>query len=147
MFDSSDGNGFHTESITQVIRSQDALLVPVINVKNDGGINDPGCGLGEDLHWKLNSHTVDSIKIIIPNDFGKVVDTFQVLNGDILDANIEIESATLGKDYYGNDLVGGMATIGSLHLTTDTSTRLFVLANTPNVRTDIKKRLDNPLLM
>jgi len=33
---SSDGNGVDAKSIVQAIRSSEAILVPVINLKNDG---------------------------------------------------------------------------------------------------------------
>ena len=34
---STDGSGWDAESLVQAIRSPMAVLVPVINVKNDGG--------------------------------------------------------------------------------------------------------------
>ena len=141
MFTTSDGTGFHTQSITQTIRSQTAIIVPVINVKNDGGMSDVECGLGQNLHWKLNPHTVDAITVTIPSDFGSVVDKFEVQNGKILDVNAEFEQVVLGKDRYGESVLGSAVQLSGIHMTTDLSTRLFVLANSPSVRSDIQKKL------
>ena len=53
MVTSSDGDGVHAESIVQGIRSSEAILVPVINLKNDGGYNDEGCAVGLDLPLEI----------------------------------------------------------------------------------------------
>ena len=37
MVATTDGDDWNTESLVQAIRSPSAILVPVINVKNDGG--------------------------------------------------------------------------------------------------------------
>ena len=142
MFKSSDGTGFHTESITQTIRSQQAIIVPVINVKNDGGISDIKCGIGQNLHWKLDPHTVDSITVTVPTDFGSVVDKFEVQNGKILEVNADHEQTILGKDFNGEDMVANTVTLSGIHMTKDLAARLFVLANSPDVRTDVQKKLN-----
>lgn len=141
MFTTSDGTGFHTNSITQTIRSQTAIIVPVINIKNDGGISDIECGIGQNLHWKLNSHTVDAITVTIPSDFGSVVDKFEVQNGKILNVNAEFEQVVLGKNHHGENVLSTAVQLTGIHMTTDLSTRLFVLANSPDVRSDIQKKL------
>lgn len=141
MYISTDGTDFHAHSLTQVIRSQEAIIVPVINIKNDGGISDIGCGLGENLHWKLDPHTVDTIVVTIPTDFGKVVDTFEVRNGAIIKAQFDLEQVSLGKDYHGNELRTITASLSAVAMTPDLSTRLFVLANSADVRSDVQKKL------
>ena len=141
MYISSDGTDFHTHSLTQAIRSQEAIIVPVINIKNEGGISDIGCGLGENLHWKLNPHTVDSIVVTIPTDFGSVVDTFEVQNGAIINVQFELKQVSLGKDYHGRELLTTTASLSAVAMSTELSTRLFVLANSANVRSDVQKKL------
>ena len=80
---SSDGNGVDAKSIVQAICSSEAILVPLINLKNDGGYNDEGCAAGLNLHWKFNDHTLSVITVTVPTDFGTVVDMFEVQNGAI----------------------------------------------------------------
>ena len=45
MVTSSDGNGVDADSIVQAIHSSEAILIPVINLKNNGWYNDEGCAL------------------------------------------------------------------------------------------------------
>ena len=145
MVSSSDGNNADAHSITQAIRSREAILVTVINLKNDGGINDLQCEVGKNMHWSISDHTVDKIDITVPNDFGSVVDKFELRNGQISDISSSMyvynESISLGVDYHGNALVGATATLSSIDLSSKKSTRLFVMANSPDVRKTIQNNL------
>ena len=148
MVTSSDGDGWHTESLVQAIRSPSAILVPVINVKNDSGYNDEECELGVNEHWKLDPHTVDEIKVTVPHDFGPVVDMFEVQNGAILNVSASLTEAVsperLGVGYFGGGGEGlstQSVTLDGIHMNQDLSTRLFVLANTHAVRQDIQNKL------
>lgn len=96
MVHNSDGNtgSMHVHSIAQALRARTAILVPVINFKNDGGYSDALCEIGRNEHWEVSSHTVDSVVVTIPADFGSVVDKFEVRNGaiyDLLDNSTENE--------------------------------------------------------
>ena len=136
MVTSSDGDGVHAESIVQGIRSSEAILVPVINLKNDG-YNDEGCAVGLDLHWKFEDHKVDVITVTIPSDFGTVVDMFEVRNGAIYNmTNTDIQ---LEKDLHGGE--AQQVTINKVALSPELATRLFVLSNTKQVRTDVQNNL------
>lgn len=140
----SDGSNSHSHSVAQAIRSPNAIIVPVINLKNDGGISDPGCAIGENLHWKIDHHTVSSIVITITSDFGSVLDTFEVRNGaiyNVSDFSISYSTKVLGVSYYGNKLVGGSVSLSNVALSSSMSTRLFVLANTAEVRGNIQNNL------
>ena len=142
MVTSSDGNGFDAESIVQAIRSSEAILVPVINLKNDGGYNDEGCAAGLNLHWKFNHHTVSVITVTIPTDFGTVVDMFEVQNGVIYNIpNAEPWFKQIGKDHKGNSIEAQQVTITNVSLSPELATRLFVLANSKQVRTDVQNNL------
>jgi desulfoferrodoxin (superoxide reductase-like protein) len=142
MVKSSDGSDYHANSIAQAIRSPEAIIVPVINLKNDGGMSSVECELGKDEHWNIKDHTVSAITVNIPNDFGQVVDKFEVLNGKITNiTGAEYKPQVLGTDAYGNSLVGGSLTIANVALSSKVSTRLFVLANTADVRTNVQKNL------
>lgn len=144
MVESSDGNDYQSNSITQTIRSPEAIILIVINLKNDGGISDLQCEAGMNLHWKVKDHNVESIEVKVPNDFGNIVDTFEVLNGKITnmsDIRIEYKTEVLGIDLYGNELVGGSMKFPNVALSSSQSTRLFVLANSPSVRENIENNL------
>lgn len=139
---SSDGNGWDSESIVQAIRSPEAILVPVINLKNDGGYNDEGCAVGVNMHWKVLDHTVDEIDITIPTDFGAVVDMFEVQNGVIYNVtNAEVSKAILGKDWQGRRIIAAKVTLNSVKVSSKLATRLFVLANNHDVRQTVQNNL------
>ena len=137
----SDGTGFHAESVAQAIRSQEAVLVAVINLKNKGGISDLACTLGQNEHWKIVGHTVAAISVTIPTDFGTVLDSFEVLNGKILNITSSMERVELGVDYYGNAMVTHSVTLSNIELSSSISTRLFVFANSQSVRETVKRNL------
>ena len=146
MVQTSDGEGSDAQSITQMIRSEKAIIVTVINLKNDGGINDPECAVGANLHWKINPHTVSNIVVTIPSDFGSVVDKFEVRNGEIhemssLTNSSMVSSKLLGVDHYGVEIFGDTLAIANVKMSSDLSTRLFVLANDKSVRSNVQKNL------
>ena len=148
MITSSDGDGWTTESLVQAIRSPSAILVPVINVKNDGGYNDPECELGINEHWKLDPHSVSEITVTVPHDFGSVVDMFEVQNGAILNISSSlgdlVSSVRLGvgcSGQGGEGLPTQTVTLSHVHMDQTLSTRLFVLANSDAVRRDIQNKL------
>ena len=140
----SDGNinYFHAHSVVQAIRSQEAIIVTVINLKNDGGISDTKCEVGENIHWKISDHTVSNIVVTIPSDFGSVADSIEVRNGAIYSIpSMAYKQLTLGIDYHGNELIGGSLSIANIAMSSELSTRMFVLANTKFVRQDIQNNL------
>lgn len=138
----TDGDGWDTKSLVQAIRSPSAILVPVINVKNDGGYNDEECAVGVNMHWKLNPHSVTQINVTIPPDFGNIVDMFEVRNGDIENiTSVSVSSVELGTNYYGDKVASGVVNLNHVHMDQTLSTRLFVLANSDKVRQDIKNKL------
>ena len=144
MVTSSDGDSssYHAKSISQAIRSRNAIIVPVINLKNDGPISDLKCELGENEHWKIEDHGIESLVIKIPSDFGNVVDSFEVRNGQIYEIPKLLQRPlSLGTDFHGNELLGSMVTIQHIALSSSQSTRLFVLANSASVRKDVQKNL------
>ena len=144
MVATSDGDGWHTESLVQAIRSPSAILVPVINVKNDGGYNDEECAIGVNEHWDLNPHSVDEITVTIPHDFGSVVDVFEVQNGVILNVTSSssgVSLVRLGEGYFSVGLPAQTVTLSHVHMDKTLSTRLFVLANSDAVRQDIQNKL------
>ena len=144
MVKNSDGdNGsYHVKSLSQAIRSRNAIIVPVINLKNEGEISDLKCEAGANEHWTIDDHGVDSIAIGIPSDFGDIVDSFEVRDGKIYEiSNIKNETVSLGTDYHGNELMGGSTTLKNIALSSSMSTRLFVLANNKNVRKDVQNNL------
>ena len=141
MIITSDGTGFHAESVAQTIRSREAVLVAVINLKNKGGISDVACSIGENEHWDIVDHTVSSISVVIPTDFGSVVDSFEVLNGKIVNITMSTERVELGVDYYGNTMVTDSVKLSNVALSSSISTRLFVFANSRSVRKNVTRNL------
>lgn len=145
MVTSSDGNDASAHSITQTIRSSDAIILTVINLKNDGGISDLQCEVGKNLHWLISDHTVGKIDVTIPSDFGSIVDKFELRNGVISDVPSSMftynDGLYLGDDYHGNALMGGAVTMNNVDLSSKKSTRLFVMANTPEVRKKVQNNL------
>lgn len=136
MLVNSDGLHTDAESVAQAIRSPEAILVPVINLKNDGGYNDEECAIGINEHWKFNPHTVKSVVVNVPPDFGPVVDMFEVQNGAVLNITgmAEISRTYLGRDYYGRSLKAQQVSLSNVKMSSKLMTRLFVLANSAAVR-------------
>ena len=136
MLTNSDGDDFGADSVAQVIRSLEAILVIVINLKNDGGYNDEECTIGINEHWKFNPHGVKLITVTVPPDFGSVVDMFEVQNGAVLNISgmVQTSNAYLGKDYYARPIRAQTVAFSNVWMKRDLMTRLFVLANSASVR-------------
>ena len=143
MISSSDGSGFDADSIVQAIRSPEAVIVTVINVHNHGGYSDALCEVGKNEHWLIWDHKIDKISTTIPTDFGKVVDMFEVQNGDIRNVSSEVSFSKieLGTTLLGKVISGDQITFSDVHVDSDLSTRLFVLANNLQVRKDVQNKL------
>ena len=143
MISSSDGSGFDADSIVQAIRSPEAVIVTVINVHNHGGYSDALCEVGKNEHWLIWDHKIDKISTTIPTDFGKVVDMFEVQNGDICNVSSEVSFSKieLGTTLLGEVISGDQITFSDVHVDSDLSTRLFVLANNLQVRKDVQNKL------
>ena len=133
---SSNGNGVDAKSIVQ------AILVPVINLKNDGWYNDEGCAAGLNLHWKFNDHTVSVITVTVSTDFGTIVNMFEVQNGAIYNiTNVETWLKQLGKDHHGNSIKAQQVTISKVSLSSDLATSLFAIANSKQVWMEVRNNL------
>ena len=143
MISSSDGSGFDANSIVQAIRSPEAVIVMIINVHNHGGYNDALCEVGRNEHWIIWDHKIDTVSATIPTDFGKVVDTFEVQNGAILNVTSKVSFSVvdLGTNLLGEVIRGDQVTFSDVHVDSDLSTRLFVLANNMQVRKDVQDNL------
>ena len=143
MISSSDGSGFDADSIVQAIRSPEAIIVTIINVHNHGGYSDAQCEIGKNEHWLIWDHKMDTIRTTIPTDFGKVVDTFEVQNGAIYNITnlVSFTEVELGRNLLGEAILGDQVTFSDIKLSSELSTRLFVLANSLQVRKDIQSKL------
>ena len=143
MISSSDGTGFDADSIVQAIRSSEAIIVTIINVHNHGGYNDALCEIGKNEHWLIWAHRIDKVSTTIPTDFGKVVDMFEVQNGAIYNITnqVSFSKLELGTSLLGEVITGDQATFSNIQLSSELSTRLFVLANNLQVRKDVQSNL------
>ena len=130
---STDGDDWHSaESLVQAIRSREAILVPIINLKNNGGYSDLKCELGENVHWDTLPHGVTLVTVDVPVDFGSIVDHFEVQNGHIINTTSVVK------------LVKGplqQILIKNVGFTDDLMTRMFVFANTLEVRKEVQQKL------
>ena len=144
MLVNSDGLDVDAESVAQAIRSPEAILVPVINLKNDGGYNDAECAIGINEHWKFNPHTVKHLVVTVPPDFGSVVDMFEVQNGAVINITgmTEVFQTHLGRDYYGRPIKAQQVSLSNVEMSSKLMTRLFVLANSPDVRQTVIHNLN-----
>ena len=96
---------------------------------NDGGYGDVRCVLGFNDHWLVTNHTISSIAIGIPNDFGPVVDTFEILNGAVSNVTeIDVQAASVS--------------FSNVVIAADVNKRVFVLSNTPTLRQQIINNLN-----
>eukprot|EP01102_Stenamoeba_stenopodia_P011444 TRINITY_DN3517_c0_g1_i1.p1 TRINITY_DN3517_c0_g1~~TRINITY_DN3517_c0_g1_i1.p1 ORF type:complete len:673 (+),score=135.36 TRINITY_DN3517_c0_g1_i1:209-2227(+) len=68
--------------VAQMILSPNALVVVVINTYNDGGYDDIQCSIGEDLHWKFLSVTLN-IEFQIPYGFS-ISSFYEIQNGNVI---------------------------------------------------------------
>ena len=143
MISSSDGSGFDSDSIVQAIRSSEAIIVTIINMHNHGGYSDAECEIGINEHWLIWDHTIDTVRTTIPTDFGKVIDMFEVQNGAIynISSQVSFTEIELGKNLLGEAISGDQITFSKVKVSSELSTRLFVLANSLQVRKDIQSNL------
>lgn len=129
--ESSDGFEFTSNSSVSAIRSSQAIIVVLISFANAGGYSDELCWAGLDVHWKTLDHTIDWIRVTIPSDFGHVVDAFEVLDGSIIPVTGDLTIASK------------LVTVTNVDIPTSVSKRIFVLANTPEVRQTLQNNLSN----
>ena len=122
----SDGKDFDTNSIAQAIRSREAILLVVIGLKNNGGYSDVRCEIGENVHWDIVEHGVEKIQVAFPNDWGPLVDVFEVQNGRIVDP----------PPYSTSPFIMSNVVVHSSLVT-----RLFVLASSAKVRKEVENNL------
>ena len=143
MISSSDGNGFNADSIVQAIRSPEAIIVTVINVHNHGGYSDALCEIGRNEHWLIWDHRISEVSTIIPTDFGKVVDMFEVQNGAIYNITnqVSFSEVELGTNLLGEEITGDQVAFSNIKVDSELSTRLFVLANNLQVRKNVQTNL------
>ena len=126
MVTTSDGKDFDTNSIAQAIRSREAILLVVIGLKNNGGYSDVRCEIGENVHWDIVEHGVEKIQVAFPNDWGPLVDVFEVQNGRIVDP----------PPYSTSPFIMSNVVVHSSLVT-----RLFVLASSTEVRKEVENNL------
>lgn len=126
MVTTSDGKDFDTNSIAQAIRSREAILLVVIGLKNNGGYSDVRCEIGENVHWDIVEHGVKKIQVAFPNDWGPLVDVFEVQNGRIVDP----------PPYSTSPFIMSNVVVHSSLVT-----RLFVLASSTEVRKEVENNL------
>ena len=141
MISSSDGEQWEANSIVQAIRSHDAIIVPIIGLKNDGGYNDEECAIGVNLHWNIDTHTISQVNVTIPLDFGEIVDIFEVQNGVILNISNSFIISSALHDHRKGPIKIQNVIFQNVVVSADLITRLFVLANTINVRAVVENNL------
>lgn len=134
--DQGQGPWDQVGSMVQSIRSREAILVTVLGLHNHGGYSDIKCEAGENVHWLIWDHTIDVVEVKIPGDFGSVVDQFEVQNGKILNIQGEMVSSVNGTELSSVKFTKVKTVRGLI-------TRLFVLANTKDVRTEIQHNLQS----
>ena len=126
----SDGFEFASPSTVAAIRSPSVIVVVAINFNNAGGYNDYLCEIGENIHWIMLDHTISSIAVDLPADFGPVVDVFELLNGQIL-------------EFGGVAVTGVDVAFTNFTITAQVAKRVVLLANTLDVRTEVQANLES----
>lgn len=117
------------DTIANMIRSREALVVPVINISVASSVTDIKC-LGsltsEALtpHWILADHTPD-VAVTVPEDFG-VADIFEV--------NLD---RTVSDPSFTTTVAGRTITMGAIPLSNAVPVRLVVLATSETLRDDV----------
>ncbi|MCX7959458.1 MAG: hypothetical protein N3B13_10465, partial [Deltaproteobacteria bacterium] len=114
-----------SESILEMIRSEDALIVPVIGLKTSKAPTDVSCGaalVSESMvpHWVLAEQTV-SFEITVPDDFG-VYDIFEISQGKI--SSSKVNYSTNGRKI----------SVENVSINNTIPVRIFVFAKDKNVR-------------
>lgn len=111
--------------LVDLIRSDDLIVVPVINTHADVAVTDEECLLSQLRltpipHWIFSTRSVD-VYLDIPDDF-TVADVFEVGFEDIEDTNATVE------------VDGSLMRLSEVELTNDRPVRLFVLARRQGMR-------------
>jgi hypothetical protein len=109
--------------LVEAIRSREAIVVPVVDIKTTDGPDWTSCGLASAVpsflkHWVFAS-IAPPISVTIPDDFG-VDDVFEVQDGTIADA----PSSSSGRSL----------ALGPVALSNQKPVRLFVIAANKDVR-------------
>ncbi len=117
-----------SDSIVEMIRSPDALIVPVIGLKTSKAPTDISCGtslISEAMvpHWVLSDQTV-SIEATIPDDFG-IYEIFEISQGKISSLNVNHKTN------------GRKVIIENIPISNTVPARIFVFAKEKSVRQDI----------
>ncbi|MFO8072893.1 MAG: hypothetical protein R6V85_13550 [Polyangia bacterium] len=117
------------ETIVEMVRASDALVVVVISIANSGGPTLTSCGLASlelaDPHWNLTDQSVD-VSVEVPPDF-PVAEAFEIPvgGGDFVD---------LGYD---PSLSGRQISFQDVPLGPTAPVRIFVLAADETVRDEM----------
>ncbi|MFN9809233.1 MAG: hypothetical protein ACK6CU_06340 [Deltaproteobacteria bacterium] len=113
-------------ALVEALRSQDAIVVPVVSLSTSAGPSDVGCGTvlseGSVPRWSWSDSTVE-LTVPIPRDFG-VLELFEITPEGVRDA------AGVSSRVADRDLV-----LSGVTLPSRLPVRLFVLARTAGVRT------------
>jgi hypothetical protein len=116
------------ETLVEMIRAREALVVPIINLSVASNVTDVKC-LGalvsEALvpHWILADHAPD-VSVVVPDDFG-VADVFEVGDRTVLEPS------------FGLSVSGRVITFSDVPLSNAEPVRLVVLAAHEAVRDDV----------
>ncbi len=119
-------------AIVEAIRTEDALVVPVINLAAESEPTALLCAGSFVLestvpHWVLGAQTLD-LEVDVPSDLA-VTDIFEVRNGELLEISVapQVDGRTI--------------TIPGVELSNALPTRLFVLAADSSVRARVQSEL------
>ncbi|MCX7943063.1 MAG: hypothetical protein N2746_00945, partial [Deltaproteobacteria bacterium] len=117
-----------SDAIVEMIRSEEALIVPVIGLKTSKAPTDISCGaslLSEAMvpHWILADQTV-SFEITVPDDFG-VYEIFEISQGKISPSKV---------NYILN---GRKVTVENVSISNSVPVRIFVFARDKTVRQQV----------
>ncbi len=121
------------DTLSEVIRSRDALVVVVINTLTTSGPTDISCGgaLINELtvpHWVFAPNN-PTIHVEVPKDFG-IIDVFEVLHRETIDIRDSI------------DVLGRQITLNSVALDNTLPVRLYVLASEYEVRNRVYQEMN-----
>jgi hypothetical protein len=118
---------FDDKTLAEAIRARDAIVVPVLNLDPTSGPTDLGCQaiLTESMvpHYVLATRTT-TVSVTVPDDLA-VVDVFEVTGSGVVDPGV-VPTAQ-----------GRNVTFSNVPLSNAQPVRLFVLASTKSVRTDV----------
>lgn len=116
-------------ALAEAIRSRDAVVVPLINLKVEQEMTDGAClGAAFDQefvpHWVLGAHA-PTVAVAIPADLA-ATDAFEVTPSGVVDVP------------WGSDAAARTVAIPEAALSNDVPVRLFVVAATAGVRAEIE---------